>query len=105
MNNTLYTNKELKSIILPAFAMNGTDHVMVESPTAFNQSLVEFCEDEPIEIGDVFGDDLIEINFSQTLLACGDIDCCGMTSYHYTMVIDKHTIDILLGNIKIEDVC
>ncbi len=92
MNNSIYTNTQLKSIIVPALKCND---IILEAPFEI-EPLIEFSEKEEIDIDDVFGKDIIEINFSQTLLACGDPECCGYFTYRYVMIIEKDTIDSLL---------
>ena len=105
MNNTKYTNKEILSIIVPAFNMNGRGHVMIESTSFCNEHLVEFCDSEPFEL--IESDEhegLLSIEFKQYLTECGE-ECCGYSKYEYTMVTDTITLDILLGKIKIEELC
>lgn len=102
MNNSKFTNKEILSIIKPAFTLNDSDFVYVEANDSLNTSLVEFSYDDPVELIEV--DDnggLLLVKFSQFFLD-GDIPAWSEV-YTYTMLIRSIQVEMLLGKIKIEE--
>jgi hypothetical protein len=103
INNTIHTSDELKAIIIPAFRLRDDENIMIDSPSYCNESLVEFSENDPIDLGDCIDyDGAVSIMFSQTLSNCPP-DCCSPTKYEYTLLLRTSTLKDLVT--KTEEIC
>lgn len=95
MNSTKYTTEQLRSIIIPSLELIYSDDVIFVSPYP-SQPLVEFSYKDEVIIDEASGNDLITIDFHQDLVAECGIECCGIFTEKYTIILTKEKIEELL---------
>ena len=98
MNNTIYTTKQIQSIIIPSLEFIYDKDVIFVSEYD-SEPLIEFSYKEPIIIDDASGKDLIDISFHQEIeYSCGP-ECCGGFSCKYTIILTKELLETLINKL------